>query len=409
MILRSKREIRPLVSIERPSPSLPPSPSRIQKHPRIRKARLTHYNLKRFEQELAKNRKISGTESRSGTSSSSSKAKNTTTADKKFGERLWENGVRFEHPHAQPPKDLAEVKQYLDKDRESQSANGDDCQEYLDEIAQADNEDTVTTNVWPLLAKKPRNRDLFGYNQNTNFQWTEVESAIIANISDPKPDISESFRHNQYPPEAAEALGPALAPTLYSAAIPKFCVELKGPDGLIPSATKQAAYDGAVMVDAAWEAHQFMSKPADEFLGNTQALTGAVNGSYLHIYANHAISPQTDATNYVAASGTIAHREKLQYHQFPLNGVLPSESLEDFKKARKTVRNAQDWARERAAQSKDALHARVDAMHTAAATATAAAVPVLAAELTPPWLPAGKGKQWKRRQDDNTPIYGVSL
>jgi len=184
-----------------------------------------------------------------------------------------------------------------------------------------------------------------------------VESFVTANISDPQPGISESFRHNQYPPEAVEALGPALAPTLYGAAMPRFCVELKGPDGLIPSATKRAAYDGAVMVDAAWQAHQFMSKPANDSLGNTQALTGTVNGSILHIHANHAISPQANATNYAAASATIAYPKKLQYHQFPLKGVLPSESLEDFKKARKTVRNAQDWAREKATESKDALHA----------------------------------------------------
>jgi hypothetical protein len=162
------------------------------------------------------------------------------------------------------------------------------------------------------------------------------------------------------------------------------------------------------MVDAAWEAHQFMSKPADDFLGNTQALTGAVNGSYLHIYANHAISPQANATNYAAASPTVAYPEKLQYHQFPLKGVLPSESLEDFKKARKTVRNAQDWAREKAAESKDALHAHVDAMHTAAATATTAAVIVPAAELTPQGRLLAKGSKGSNdRVTNSTPIYDV--
>jgi len=125
MILRSNREVGP----------------------RLRKARLTSHNLKKFEQEMGKNRKINGSESGLGTETSSIKTKNTMITDKKFGERLWENEVRFEHHYAQPPKDLAAVKQYLDKDRESQSANEDDYQDYLCEITQAENEDTVTTNV----------------------------------------------------------------------------------------------------------------------------------------------------------------------------------------------------------------------------------------------------------------------
>lgn len=342
---------------------------------------------------MVKNRKINESDSGSRIRTSSSKSNNTTTTDKKFGEQLWVNGVRYEHPHAQPPKDLFTVNQYLNRDRDSQPANEDDYQEYLAEIAQADNEDTVTTNVWPLLSKKPRNRDLFGYNQNIGFQWTEVESTVAANISDPKPDVSESFRHNQYPSEVVEALGPALVPTLYGAAMPRFCVELKGPNGSIPSATKQTAYDGAIMVDAAWEAHQFMSKPADEFLGNTQALTVAVNGSYLHVYVCHAIGSQDNATNSAMASRAVSYPEKLQYHQFPLKGVLPSESLEDFQKAQKTVRNAQDWAREKATETKDALHAHINALNTSAVTAIGAVAPVVASELTPSPLsrsPAGR-------------------
>ena len=358
---------------------------------------------------MVKKRKISESESGSGTGTSSSKAKNTTTTDKKFRERLWENGVRFEHPYAEPPEDRGEVKKSLNKDRDSQSADEDDYGEYLDEIAQADNEDTVTTNVWPLLAKKPRNQNLFGYNQNTNFQWTEVESAITMNISDPKPDISESFRHNQYPPEAVDALGPALAPTLYSAAMPKFCVELKGPDGLMPSAMKQAAYDGAVMVDAAWKAHQFMSKHPDEFLGNTQALTVAANGSYLHIYANHAILGPKNGTKHATASGSIAYPTKLQYHQFPLKGVLPSESLEEFKKARKTVRNAQDWAREKATESKVALCAHIDAMRTATAAVVAAADdPTRADEAAGTDVPAGEGEA-PAAAATSTPVLATKL
>lgn len=288
----------------------------------------------------------------------------------KLENKLWQNGVRLD-PYSEPPKDLAAVEEYLDKDRDSQPANEEDWKDYLAEITQADNKDTVMSNVWPLLAKKPRNRDHFGYNQNMKFQWTEVDSAITANISNPKPDISESFRHRQYPLEAVEYLGPALAPTEDSAAMPRFCIEVRGLDGAMAPATKLAAYHGAVMVEAALEAHQYMSKPANDFFGYTQALTAVVSDYCLEIYANHAIpSPQTDTTNNAATSATAPYPDKFQYHHFLFEGVSPSRSLKDFQMARKRVRNAQDWAREKAAEIKDALHAHVDAaMH---ATTTAA-------------------------------------
>jgi hypothetical protein len=79
--------------------------------------------------------------------------------------------------------------------------------------------------------------------------------------------------------------------------MPKLCIELKGPDGSVECAKKQAADDGAVMVDSAWETYKFVSKPADEFLSRTKALTVAVNGSYLHIFANHAVAPQAAMRN----------------------------------------------------------------------------------------------------------------
>lgn len=339
---------------------------------------------------MVKNRKTPGSQSAPGTGTSigtgtsPGKSKNTTTTDKMFGNRLWANGVRCIDPYAQPPNDLATVKQYLEKDRNSPTANEDDFESYRIRIAHADNENTVTANTWHYLAKDHylamgRGNWDVGYDQNSGFQWTEVESAITANLSDPKPDISESFRHYQYPPDAVEALGPALAPTLYGAAMPRLCLELKGPDGMMISAHKQAAYDGAVMVEAAWQAHQFMSKPENDFIGKTQALTGAFNGSYLHIYTNHAIALQAKAIDNKAAN----YPESLQYHQYPLETVLPGASLEDFQNARKIVRNTQDWAREKAIEIKDALHTHVDAMHAATATTTTA-VPFPADKLTHP-------------------------
>lgn len=106
--------------------------------------------------------------------------------------------------------------------------------------------------------------------------------------------------------------------------------------------------------------------------------------------ADHAIVLQIDATDYTFERGSDVCPEKPQYHQYPVKSRLPCEFLEDFKKARRTVRNAQDWAREKASEHKDALHAHVDARRKAA-TAVAPAP-----KLSPPMSSAGKGKQGRR-------------
>jgi hypothetical protein len=63
------------------------------------------------------------------------------------------NGVRYEYEDFQAPTDLETVKEYLLKDRDSQPADEDYYKKYLSEVDQAESEDTVVGNVWPLLAK----------------------------------------------------------------------------------------------------------------------------------------------------------------------------------------------------------------------------------------------------------------
>jgi hypothetical protein len=105
-----------------------------------------------------------------------------------------------------------------------------------------------------------------------------VNTPLTEGLSDAMPDISEGWRVAHYPEEAVVALESSLAPCQYSMAMPVFCAEWKGPGGTMACARKQAAYDGALMVEAAYEVHKFMGKAKDEFFGYTQALTLALNG-----------------------------------------------------------------------------------------------------------------------------------
>jgi len=284
---------------------------------------------------MPRTRKVPSTKSAKDTSNTT-----TTTTDKGFGVQLNKNGVLYGRLKTKRPKDIDTVKEYLNKERQSNSPDEKAYNHYIQQVEWGDNELSVQSNTWHLLAKHPSRTDKPGYTANYNFQWTEVESPLAYGISDAKPDISEGYRWDQYPMEACEALGGSLIPTQYGGAMPTFCAEWKGPDGTMPSAEKQCAYDGALMVEAANHAHRYMMKGSAEFLDKTQALTLALNGEYVHLYSNHVIG------------GSSA----LEYHQYPLQIHKPRDSLKDFKETYRSIRNAQDWARYRATKTKDDLH-----------------------------------------------------
>ena len=313
-----------------------------------KEAPLTEKNLKAHTKEsMAKQKatpKSAGAES-VGTApitTTSSSNSTTTTTDKIFGPQLSRNGVVFGLSNPKSPVDLSGFEEYIDRDRDSSSPDSQAFRTFKTEIDSGDNEYTRQNNIWPLLAKPTSKTGTEGYHTNFNYQWTAVNSlnnSSVASLGDAKPDISESLRSNQYPLEVVEALGGALVPTQYGAAMPKICVEWKGPEGSLRQAEVQCAYDGALMVEAAQKANEFVGKPDAEFFDHTQALTIAINGEDMRLYINHAT---------LTDSG-------VQYHQYQVRANVPIGSKTQFKTTYKHVRNAQDWAGERAVKTRDEL------------------------------------------------------
>jgi hypothetical protein len=101
------------------------------------------------------------------------------------------------------------------------------------------------------------------------------------------------------------------------------------------------------MVNAAREQHKIMRQTPEAFLHATQALTATCNGRTLRILA-HSATAHEDA-RMVMESGV--------FHQHLLKDVCTISQL-GFLEARK-IRNAQDWARGRAIETRDALAAVV--------------------------------------------------
>jgi hypothetical protein len=114
--------------------------------------------------------------------------------------------------------------------------------------------------------------------------------------------------------------------------VPMVCVLLK----IRIVISRLTNIDGAVMVDSAWKTHNYNHDDSmSSFETKTQALTVAFNGEDLHIYANHLTQGR--------------------YHSYPVSTEKPRFSFQKYKTARRQLRNAQDWARTRAAERREQI------------------------------------------------------
>jgi hypothetical protein len=305
-----------------------------------KRACLTEENLKAFE-------KMGGRKKSAGKKSTEQSSSITTTTDKDFGPQLQRNNVVFNNINAHAPDDEDDIRELLNRTRESEPPDRLDYSEYLVATQGYKNEATIQHSAYPLLSKRTsREARISGYGQSANYAWSEVDNHLTAGLSDAKPGMFESYRKTDYPPDAVDALSSALAPTSYDVAMPAFAVEVKGYDGSMQVAQLQCAYNGALMTEGARAVHTYTGKSDDDFYGKTQALTAAYNGKIMKFYSHHAIQ--------IPASAQPAS-DRVDYHQYLLSGDAPRDSFENFQTAYKHTRNAQDIGYKWATERKDGL------------------------------------------------------
>ncbi len=317
-----------------------------------KRANLTAKNLKALEA-MGRGRRSTGKKSLEESST-------TTTTDKDFGPQLQRNHVVFASIDARAPTDIDRVRESLDKPRESEPPDDIDYQRYLVTTEGYQNEATIQASAYPLLAKRASPQvEISGYSQRINYTWSEVDNPLTTGLSCAKPDITESYRKTDYPPQVVDTLSGALAPTMYDIAMPAFAVELKSSDGSIAEAKLQCAFDGALITKGAHYVHRHMQKPDDAFYGTTQAITAAYNGDSLNFYVHHALSipgKSRISTSEAAGNGNSADAEAtLEYHQYLLSCDNPRASPENFRMAHKHMRNAQEFCYKLATEKRDAL------------------------------------------------------
>lgn len=123
----------------------------------------------------------------------------------------------------------------------------------------------------------------------------------------------------------------------YATTLPHLAGEWKGPGKDTIKAQTQAAYDGACMVYGRNKARSFSGCPDP-----------AVH-AYVHSFTTHGTTFKTFAHYSSQSQGQVT------YHRYPTSSSLLRSRYEDFKTARRRLRNNQEVAKENSETLRDEL------------------------------------------------------
>lgn len=311
-------------------------------------APLTERNLKAFTKlyDMGRTKKVKKSNEQTTTGSdptslelddSKSSNKTKTATDRGFPQLARDNGI-LPPVYSNPPANQRELQQRLDKSRDSQSPSESQFQAFARKTKEAPNEGSILTHTTKLF----KDDDILGYNQVINQAFSEFPKDVGFNdgLSAARPDIVQGLISKEFHPfPIRDELGGAAVPTpgLAPLTLPHLAGEFKGPGKDILFAEAQAAYDGACMVYGRNKARAFLNSPDSSEHAYVQTFT--TDGINLNTFAHY--SHKCDG--------------QVEYHQYPTSSSLVISNYEDFKKARRRLRNLQDAAREISEKLRDEL------------------------------------------------------
>ncbi|KAF5724931.1 hypothetical protein FMUND_322 [Fusarium mundagurra] len=222
-----------------------------------------------------------------------------------------------------------EIRQALERPRASLSPSWfskDDFKRFKLADDHATKESRVTASVIPIVEGDPG--DI-----RSDISFTNLDHLTDGSLVCAKPDHYHGARPEQLHKEVRRALDNHIVPSTQDdlPVLPNNFVEVKGPDGSLSVATRQALYDVTL---GARGFQSLLSYGADEphYDNKAYALTWTYHGGALKAYASHVLEPSTPE----APSG---------YAMTQIKGWSLTSDLETFRQGATAYRNGRDWAK----------------------------------------------------------------
>ncbi|KAI1746445.1 hypothetical protein F4782DRAFT_524470 [Xylaria castorea] len=275
--------------------------------------------------------------------SGTTKTRKSTPYNRDFDQHLTDHQIYPIYSSQKP--DLTQVKAALVVPRASLSPSKFSegaFEAFAQDSLRAKDEDDILADVIPTILgpKNPRHPSA----RNTSFG--NFEHLTDGTIAPAKPDIYYGAYPEQLARSAREELSRHIVPSTMrdKPMVPNFFVEVKGPDGNIAVATRQARYDGA-MGSRAMHSLQNYGNDEPVYDNTTRTFSSSYHGGQLKLYAHH-----------LTASPTSGGRPG--YHMTQLKAYALTNDRETFVDGVTSFRNARDMAKQHRDSFIDAANTR---------------------------------------------------
>lgn len=307
-----------------------------------KRARLTRKNLALFNKttEMKGSHKMAaGGISKPVTDSLATRTtKTTSTTTPGFALKASKNGI-LSHMRSKAPANLEDIRRRYAESCTSVSPTESVYERYVKTVDNAQNESTMLHKTSHALLKEYDD----GYNQAINQAFTNFPKDVGFNncLSAPKPDFIEGLAMKEFGPfPISEYVNGAVLhrDDPNSLTLPHLAGEWKMFGKSMKEAAEQSAYDGAALVYARNEALSYLGRSDPP--GHAEIMTFATDGTSLKTFAHYRAASE---------NGTV------EYHQYPVASVFPTDSRQALKYCQRALRNMQDYARKQSYALRDAL------------------------------------------------------
>ncbi|KJK76312.1 hypothetical protein H634G_08372 [Metarhizium anisopliae BRIP 53293] len=287
---------------------------------------------------LGRRKRGSRSSTKSSTTPKTTSTKTTGPYDRAFQQHLIDHNI-LPHGYGYPdgrlpqePDNMDEIRQVLAQPRASLSPSkflSEDFREFERADAQVAKEREVTINVIPIIEGDVRDKKCIA----GEIPFTNLEHLTDGTLVPGNPDLYYGARPEQLHRTVRRELSNYIVPSTQNdlSIVPNYLFQIKGPDGSLAVATRQASYDGAL---GARGLHclQSYKQPEPRYDNKAYTLTSLYYGGTIKMYTTHLIPPLIDG----AQPGFVMTQ---------INSWSVTGNRDAFRQGATAFRNGRDWAK----------------------------------------------------------------
>lgn len=279
----------------------------------------------------------SATSSSTRPTTNTTRTKSTGVYDRDFQQHLVDNAIypdAYEYPDGSAtaePMNREYIDRILAQPRPSLSPSkfsNEEFRKFKRADTHAAKENQVSESVIPIIEGKIRDPKC----RLGGIPFTNLDPLTDGTLKPGNPDIYYGARPEQLSRKVRDELGGQIIPSTQHdlPMAPNFFLAVKGPDGSLAVAGRQACYDGAL---GARGMHSLQSYRQDEPVYDNIAstITSIYHGGTLKMYTSHVAQPRSPGG-------------RPEYHMTQLRSFAMTDTADTFRQGARAYRNGREWA-----------------------------------------------------------------